>query len=105
MKDKHWFILYFPILYLTPPLHEMMHVLIGWAFGVSTIKVTLTMTYFKTKGSDLHWFIQHYVWDGYVMMAALSLFCVMLFIYLHLKSLNVKVNWDLIKRDLHIKKA
>lgn len=110
MKDKYYFLLYFPILWIFPPSHEMVHALVAWAFGVEVTGIEFgwtSYTYLSTKGSSLHWFIQHSVWDSYYVMTALCVVCIVSFTYYCLKAHHVviNVNWDKIRRDLHIEES
>lgn len=105
MKDKYYFLLYFPILYMVPPFHETVHALMGWAFGIKILKIEWALTTYSSKGSSLHWFLQHNVWDSYYLMSGLCLASVISCIFLCLNAHHVKVNWDKIRRDLHIEES
>jgi hypothetical protein len=100
MKDKYYFLLCFPILYMVPPFHETVHVLIAWAFGIKILKIEWALTTYSSKGSSLHWFLQHNVWDSYYIMSALCVVSITLFICYFLKAHHVVVNWNKIRRDL-----
>lgn len=89
LNNKYYFLLYFPILYLTPPLHETVHVLLAWLFGVKVTAVEFALTTFQSKGSNMHWFLQDF-WDNSIMLA-LCLGCILFFIYYCLKAHHVKI--------------
>jgi hypothetical protein len=104
MKDKYYFLLYLPIVYLVPPLHETVHVLIGWMFGVRTVSLGLSITYLESTGSTTHWMLQN-IWDSYFMMTTLCLISITMFIHYYFETHHIRVDWDRIRSFLHVKEA
>jgi hypothetical protein len=100
MKDKYYFLLYLPIVYFIPPLHETFHVLIAWAFGVGVKRIEWNIVYPTSIGSPAYRFFQFQVWDGYWMMMFICVSCITLFIAFFLKAHHVIVNWEKIRKDL-----